>query len=81
MKTTILDELLKIPADATDAVVMGVAMQTIDPAHAQKMLVTDPEDRHVHECVLANGRFLFICEYDTLKSLYKVSVTPPLSDL
>ena len=49
METTILDELLKIPADATSAVVMGVTMQVIDPVQAQKMLNSDPEDKHVHE--------------------------------
>lgn len=76
METTILNELLKIPADATDAEVMGVAMQTIDPVQAQKMLDTDPEDKHVHECVLANGRFLFVCENGILRSLYKVSRDP-----
>ena len=52
METTILDELLKIPADATSAVVMGVTMQVIDPVQAQKMLDTDPEDKHVHELSL-----------------------------
>lgn len=76
METTILDELLKIPADVASAVVMGVTMQVIDPVQAQKMLDTDPEDKHVHECVLANGRFLFVCENGILRSLYKVSRDP-----
>lgn len=73
METTILDELLKIPADATSAVVMGVTMQMIDSAQAQKMLDTDPKDKRLHECVLENGRFLFVCEGGILKNLYKVS--------
>lgn len=71
-----MDELLKIPADATSAVVMGVTMQMINPAQAQKMLDTDPEDKRAHECVLANGRFLFVCENGILRSLYKVSEDP-----
>lgn len=79
METTILNELLKIPADATDAEVMGVAMQTIDPVQAQKMLATDTEDTHLHECFLENGRFLFACESGILKTLYKVSGTPQMS--
>ena len=73
METTILDELLKIPADATSAVVMGVTMQVIDPAQAQKMLDTDPEDKRAHECVL--------CEDGILRTLYKVSGDPRLSNL
>lgn len=73
METTILDELLKIQADATCAVVMGVTMQMINPAQAQKMLNTDPEDKRLHECILGNGRFLFVCEGGILKHLYKVS--------
>lgn len=80
MKTTILDELLKISADATSAVVMGVTMKVINPAQAQTMLDTDPEDKHIHECILANGRFLFICENGNLRSLYKVSGDPRLSN-
>lgn len=79
METTILDELLKIPADATSAVVMGVTMQMINPAQAQKMLDTDPKDKRVHECFLGNGRFLFACESGILKSLYKVSGAPQMS--
>ena len=55
---------------------MGVTMQVIDPVQAQKMLNTDPEDKHVHECVLANGRFLFVCENGILRSLYKVLEDP-----
>lgn len=55
---------------------MGVTMQMINPAQAQKMLDTDPEDKRAHECVLANGRFLFVCENGILRSLYKVSEDP-----
>ena len=68
----ILDELLAIPADATNATIQGVEMQIISTEQADKMLVEDANDDKTHECILKNGRFLFESENGELKSLYKV---------
>ena len=68
----ILDELLAIPADATNATIQGVEMQVISTEQADKMLVEDANDDKTHECILKNGRFLFESENGELKSLYKV---------
>ena len=68
----ILDELLAIPADATNATVQGVEMHVISTEQADKMLVEDANDDKTHECILKNGRFLFESENGELKALYKV---------
>ena len=68
----ILDELLAIPADATNATIQGVEMQVISTEQADKMLVEDANDDKTHECILKNGRFLFESEIGDLKALYKV---------
>ena len=68
----ILDELLAIPADATNATVQGVEMQIISAEQAEKMLEEDANDEKTHECILKNGRFLFESENGNLKALYKV---------
>ena len=68
----ILDELLAIPADATNATVQGVEMKVISNARAEMLLNNDAEDEKTHECILKNGRFLFESENGELKSLYKV---------
>ena len=68
----ILDELLAIPADATNATIQGVEIQIISTEQADKMLVEDSNDEKTHECILKNGRFLFESENGELKSLYKV---------
>ena len=68
----ILDELLAIPADATNATIQGVEMQVITTEQADKMLVEDANDDKTHECILKNGRFLFESENGELKALYKV---------
>ena len=68
----ILDELLAIPAEATNATVQGVEMQVISTEQADKMLVEDANDDKTHECILKNGRFLFESENGELKALYKV---------
>lgn len=47
-------------------------MQTIDKQQAQAMLDADPGDNTLHECILANGRFLFKSGNGNLKSLFKV---------
>ena len=68
----LLDELMKIPADATSATIEGVEMQVIDAEHAQSMLDTDPSGEKILECQLANGRFIYESESRKLKTLYKV---------
>ena len=68
----ILDELLAIPADATNATVQGVEMKVISNERAEMLLNNDAEDEKTHECILKNGRSLFESENGELKSLYKV---------
>lgn len=68
----ILDELLAIPADATNATVQGVEMKLISNEQAEVLINNDAEDEKTHECILKNGRFLFESENGELKSLYKV---------
>lgn len=68
----ILDELLAIPADASNATVQGVEMKVISNEQAEILLNNDAEDEKTHECILKNGRFLFESENGELKSLYKV---------
>ena len=68
----ILDELLAIPADTTNATVQGVEMKVISNERAEMLLNNDAEDEKTHECILKNGRFLFESENGKLKSLYKI---------
>ena len=68
----ILDELLAIPAAATNATVQGVEMKVISNERAEMLLNNDAEDEKTHECILKNGRFLFESEDGKLKELYKV---------
>lgn len=68
----ILDELLAIPADATNATVQGVEMKVISNERAEMLLNNDAEDEKTHECILKTGRFLFESENGKLKALYKV---------
>ena len=70
----ILDELLAIPADATNATVQGVEMKVISNERAEMLLNNDAEDEKTHECILKNGRFLFESENGKLKTLYKVEI-------
>lgn len=72
MKESLLEELIRIPADVVSATVRGIAMQVIDEERARAMLASDPDDDIVHECWLANGHFLFECEQGRLKALFKV---------
>ena len=58
MKSTLLNELMKIPQDATYVTV--------------RLLNFDPTDSNIHECILSNGHFLFQTENRTLVALYKV---------
>ena len=68
----ILDELLAIPADATNATVQGVEMKLISNEQAEVLINNDAEDEKTHECILKNGRYLFESENGKLKALYKV---------
>ncbi len=68
----LLDELLKIPADATSATIEGVEMQVIDAGYAKSLLESDPNCENIHECQLANGRFVFESREGKLIALYKV---------
>ena len=63
---------MKIPKDATLITIQGVEMQVIDKDEAVRLLDSDPNDIHIHECILSNGHFLFQTENRTLVSLYKV---------
>ena len=54
----LMDELLKIPADATAATVQGIDMLLIDEYKAGALLESDPNANTIHECLLSNGRFL-----------------------
>ena len=69
----LMDELLKIPADATAATVQGIEMLLIDENKAGALLESDPNANTIHECLLSNGRFLFQSDNANLVALYKVT--------
>ena len=69
----LMDELMKIPADATAATVQGIEMLLIDKNKAESLLESDPNDHAIHECLLSNGRFLFQSDNANLVALYKVT--------
>ena len=73
MKMNLMDELMKIPAGATAAIVQGVPMQLIDKDKADCLLAEDPNDNIIHECLLSNGRFLFQSHNGVLVALYKIT--------
>lgn len=68
----LLDFLLEIPREATEATVMGVTMEVISEERATKLLETYSARPHVHECYVVSGHFLFVMEKYVLKKLYKV---------
>ncbi len=72
MEKSLMELLMEIPKGATSATVQGVAMQMIDNNTRQKMLQSDPQDDHIHECILANGIFIADMRDCQLLSLYKV---------
>lgn len=53
-------------------------MQMIDEQKRQVLLQSDPEDKHIHECFLANGTFLADIQDGNLLSLYKVEYSPKM---
>ena len=63
---------MMLPADATTAIIQGVAMQVIDETARQSLLQSDPEDTHIHECTLSNGTFIADMQDGRLLALYKV---------
>ena len=69
----LMDELLKIPADATAATVQGIEMLLIDENKAGALLESDPNDNTIHEFILSTGRFLFQSDNTNLVALYKVT--------
>lgn len=68
----LLDFLLEIPREATEATVMGVTMEVISKEKATELLEASSARPHVHECYVASGHFLFVMEKYVLKKLYKV---------
>ena len=69
----LMDELLKIPADATAATVQGIEMLLNDENKAGALLESDPNDNTIHEWLTSNGRFLFQSDNTNLVALYKVT--------
>ena len=63
---------MAIPANVTTAIVQDVEMQIISAEQADKILDVDTNDERIQECILQNGRFLFVSENGILSTLYKV---------
>lgn len=63
---------MQLPSDTVTATIQGVALQIIDEATRQSLLQSDPDDRHIHECILSNGTFIADMPNGQLTSLYKV---------
>lgn len=78
MKESLLNQLMKIPREATSASIRGIQMQMIDEQKRQVLLQSDPEDKHIHEYFLANGTFLADIQDGNLLSLYKVEYSPKM---
>lgn len=63
---------MQLPAEATTATIQGVKMQIIDNDTRQSLLQSDPEDEHIHECILSSGTFIADMKNGQLLALYKV---------
>lgn len=63
---------MKIPREATSASIGGIQMQMIDEQKRQVLLQSDPEDEHIHECILSSGTFIADMKNGRLFALYKV---------
>lgn len=72
MKKSLMEELMQLPAEAKNATIQGVEMQLIDNTTRQSLLQSDPDDEHIHECVLSNGTFVADMLNGQLLALYKV---------
>lgn len=69
---SLLELLLTLPKNCKHATIQGVELQLINSATKDKLLQGDPEGLYYHECILANGTFVFTKENGNLHSLYKV---------
>lgn len=63
---------MTLPAEAATVTIQGVTMQLIDETTRQSLLQSDPEDTHIHECILSNGTFIADIQDGHLLALYKV---------
>lgn len=72
MEKSLLERLMQLPPDTVTATIQGVALQIIDEATRQSLLQSDPDDRHIHECILSNGTFIADMPNGQLTALYKV---------
>ncbi len=72
MTKILMEELMQLPAGATAATIRGVEMQLIDNDTRQTLLQSDPDDEHIHECILSNGTFIADMQNGQLFALYKV---------
>lgn len=63
---------MQLPPDTTSATIQGLSLQIIDEATRQSLLQSDPDDLHIHECVLSNGTFIADMPDGKLIALYKV---------
>lgn len=71
-KQNLLEQLMSIPELSIKATIQGVKMSIIDECTRKILREVDPEDKFIHECILANGTFMFTMEGHKLKALYKV---------
>lgn len=69
---SLLELLLALPKNCTHTTVQGIELQLINSADRDKLLQSDPDGIYYHECILANGTFIFTKENGNLHSLYKV---------
>lgn len=72
MEKSLLEQLMQLPPDTVTTTIQGVALQIIDEATRQSLLQSDPDDRHIHECILSNGTFIADMPDGQLTALYKV---------
>lgn len=72
MTESLLEELMRVPLNATSATIQGIQMQVIDEYQARAMLNSDINDDFIHECILNNGHFLFQLDNGNLIYLFKV---------
>lgn len=72
MTKTLMEELMQLPAGATAVTIQGIEMQLIDNDTRQTLLQSDPDDEHLHECILSNGTFIADMQNGQLFALYKV---------
>lgn len=69
---SLLELLMALPENCTQATVQGVELKFIDKQTKEKLLQDDPGGTYLHECILSNGIFIFIKENGVLHTLYRV---------